>query len=92
MRLNMNTAAYLIVLALIATALYFGVRWLVRECSRYRGPKSLPVRKREGPQSLKLTRSRVVTSTWAFLTFDWKTAGAGHWKNSADRSAWLIWT
>ena len=35
----MNTEAYLIVLALVATALYFGIRWLVRAYSRYRGSK-----------------------------------------------------
>jgi len=64
----MNTAA-LIVIALIASASYFGVMWLVRAYSRYRGTK-------------------IVT----FLIFDWKTAGAGHWKNSADRSASRIWT
>ena len=35
----MNTAASLIVLLLLATASYFGIRWLVRACSRYRGTK-----------------------------------------------------
>ena len=35
----MNTAAYFIVTMLLATALYFGIRWLVRACSRYRGIK-----------------------------------------------------
>lgn len=35
----MNTAAYLIVIALIASASYFGVKWLVRAYSRYRGTK-----------------------------------------------------
>ncbi|MGH9881754.1 MAG: hypothetical protein ACRD6N_09990, partial [Pyrinomonadaceae bacterium] len=33
----MNTAAYLIVLAIVATAFYMGIRWLVRAFSRYRG-------------------------------------------------------
>jgi hypothetical protein len=51
----MNTAAYLIVIVLLATASFLGIRWLVRAYSRYRGTK-------------------IVT----FLTFDWKTAGAGH--------------
>lgn len=35
----MNTAAYLIVIVLIATAFYFGIRWLVTAYSRYRGTK-----------------------------------------------------
>lgn len=35
----MNAAAYFIVTMLLATALYFGIRWLVRSCSRYRGIK-----------------------------------------------------
>lgn len=35
----MNTAAYLIVIALIATASFFGIRWLVRAFSQYRGTK-----------------------------------------------------
>ena len=35
----MNTAAYLTVIVLLATASYFGIRWLVRARSRYRGPK-----------------------------------------------------
>lgn len=35
----MNTEAYLIVLALVATAFYFGIRWLVRAYSRYRGTR-----------------------------------------------------
>ena len=35
----MNTAAYLIVIVLIASASYFGIRWLVRAYSRYRGTK-----------------------------------------------------
>lgn len=35
----MHTAAYFIVIVIIATALYFGIRWLVRACSQYRGIK-----------------------------------------------------
>jgi len=35
----MNTVGYLIVIVLATTAVYFGIRWLVRVCSRYRGPK-----------------------------------------------------
>jgi hypothetical protein len=35
----MYTAAYLIVIALIATASFFGIRWLVRGFSQYRGTK-----------------------------------------------------
>ena len=35
----MNTAAYLIVIVLLATASYFGIRWLVRAYSRYRGSR-----------------------------------------------------
>jgi hypothetical protein len=35
----MNTPGYLIVIALVMTAVYFGIRWLVRAQSRYRGPK-----------------------------------------------------
>ena len=35
----MNTAAYFIVTMLLATALYFGIRWLVRAFSKYRGIK-----------------------------------------------------
>jgi len=35
----MYTAAYLIVIALIASASYFGIRWVVRAYSRYRGTK-----------------------------------------------------
>src|SRR5918993_4066308 len=35
----MHTAAYFIVIVIIATALYFGTRWLVRACSKYRGIK-----------------------------------------------------
>ena len=37
----MNTEAYLLVLALVATALYFGIRWFVRAYSRYRGTKTI---------------------------------------------------
>src|SRR5947207_7277115 len=33
----MQTAAYLIVVILIASASYFGIKWLVRAYSRYRG-------------------------------------------------------
>lgn len=35
----MITAAYFIVTMILATALYFGIRWLVRACSKYRGIK-----------------------------------------------------
>jgi hypothetical protein len=35
----MNTAAYLIVIVLIATASFFGIRWLVRAFSQYRGTR-----------------------------------------------------
>jgi hypothetical protein len=35
----MNTAAYLIVIVLIATASFFGIRWLVRAFSPYRGTR-----------------------------------------------------
>jgi hypothetical protein len=35
----MNTAAYLIGILLIATASYFGIKWLLRALSRYRGTK-----------------------------------------------------
>lgn len=35
----MYTAAYLIVIVLVATAFYFGIRWLVTAYSRYRGTK-----------------------------------------------------
>lgn len=37
----MNTAAYFIVIMMIATALYFGVRWLVRVSSKYRGSRTV---------------------------------------------------
>jgi hypothetical protein len=33
----MNTEAYLIVIVLVASASYFGIKWLVRAYSRYRG-------------------------------------------------------
>jgi len=35
----MNTAAYIIVTVLIASASYFGIKWLVRAFSRYRGTR-----------------------------------------------------
>ena len=35
----MNTAAYFIVTMILATALYFGSRWLVRASSRYQGSR-----------------------------------------------------
>ena len=35
----MNTSGYLIVTALVAAAFYFGIRWLVRVYSRYRGSR-----------------------------------------------------
>ena len=35
----METAAYLIVIALMASASYFGIKWLIRAYSRYRGTK-----------------------------------------------------
>jgi hypothetical protein len=35
----MNTAGYLIVIVLIATASFFGIRWLVRAFSQYRGTR-----------------------------------------------------
>lgn len=37
----MHTAAYFIVTMIFATALYFGIRWLVRACSKYRGTKTV---------------------------------------------------
>ena len=37
----MNTEAYLLVLALVATALYFGIRWFGGAYSRYRGTKTV---------------------------------------------------
>lgn len=37
----MQTAAYFIVLVIIATALYFGIRWLVRTSSKYRGSRTV---------------------------------------------------
>src|SRR5678815_4612747 len=33
----MNTSGYLIVAVLVATCVYFGIRWLARAYSRYRG-------------------------------------------------------
>jgi hypothetical protein len=35
----MNTSGYLIVTVLVAIAIYFGIRWLVRVYSHYRGAK-----------------------------------------------------
>jgi hypothetical protein len=35
----MNTSGYLIVIVLVTTAVYFGIRWLVRTYSQYRGTK-----------------------------------------------------
>ena len=35
----MNSAAYLIVIAMMATAFFFGIRWLVRAFSHYRGTR-----------------------------------------------------
>jgi hypothetical protein len=35
----MTTAAYFIVTVMFATALYFGIRWLVRASSKYRGTR-----------------------------------------------------
>jgi hypothetical protein len=35
----MNTSGYVIVTVLVATAVYFGIRWLARVYSRYRGTK-----------------------------------------------------
>ncbi|HEU4479300.1 MAG TPA: hypothetical protein VFR80_12345 [Pyrinomonadaceae bacterium] len=37
----MHTAAYVIVMAMIATALYFGIRWLVRASSKYRSSRTV---------------------------------------------------
>jgi hypothetical protein len=37
----MTTAAYFIVTMIFATALYFGLRWLVRACSKYRGTRAV---------------------------------------------------
>jgi hypothetical protein len=37
----MTTAAYFIVIIACATALYFGIRWLVRASSRYRGKRTV---------------------------------------------------
>lgn len=37
----MNTAAYFIVTMIFATALYIGIRWLVRACSKYRGTRTV---------------------------------------------------
>ena len=39
----MITAAYFIVTLLLATALYFGIRWLVSSNSRYRAALNLDV-------------------------------------------------
>ena len=35
----MNTPAYFIVTVILATALYFGIRWLIRASSKYRGTR-----------------------------------------------------
>ncbi|MEK6283871.1 MAG: hypothetical protein AABN95_26255 [Acidobacteriota bacterium] len=35
----MNTAAYFIVTMILAASLYFGIRWLVRACSKYHGTR-----------------------------------------------------
>ena len=40
-RLKMTTAAYFIVIITSATVLYFGVRWLVRASSTYRGKRTV---------------------------------------------------
>jgi hypothetical protein len=37
----MTTAAYFIVTLIFATALYFGVRWLIKASSRYRGTRTV---------------------------------------------------
>jgi len=44
----MNTAAYFIVIVVIATALYFGIRWLVK-ASQYRGIKVVTCPETERP-------------------------------------------
>ena len=45
----MHTAAYFIVIVIIATALYFGISWLVGACSRYRGIKVVACPETERP-------------------------------------------
>jgi len=45
----METAAYLIVIVLIASASYFGVKWCVRNYSRYRGTKIITCPETERP-------------------------------------------
>ncbi len=45
----MNTAAYFIVIVIIATALYFGIRWLVKASSQYRGLKVVTCPETERP-------------------------------------------
>jgi hypothetical protein len=50
----MNTAAYFIVIVIIATALYFGIRWLVRAYSQYRGVKVVTCPETERPAQVEV--------------------------------------
>src|SRR5678815_636584 len=59
----MNTAAYFIVIVLIATALYFGIRWLVRAYSQYRGVKVITCPETERPAQVEVdARHALLTS------------------------------
>jgi hypothetical protein len=50
----MNTAAYLIGIVLIGPASYFGVKWLVRAYSRYRGTKIVTCPKTGRPAAVEV--------------------------------------
>jgi hypothetical protein len=60
----MNTAAYLIVTVLMASASYFGIRWLVRAYCRYRGTKIVTCPETERPAVVEVDAQHAsLTST-----------------------------
>ena len=50
----MNTLGYLMVIVLASTAVYFGIRWLVRVYSRYRGTKLVTCPETGRPEIVEL--------------------------------------
>jgi hypothetical protein len=60
----MNTAAYLLVTVLMASASYFGIRWLVRAYSRHRDTKIVTCPETERPAVVEVDAQHAsLTST-----------------------------
>ena len=75
----MNTAAYLLVIVLIASASFFGIKWLVRAYSRYRGTKIVTCPETGRPALVEVDALHAsLTSTVGLPDIRLKAAGADH--------------